>query len=91
MCCLSGRPLQVYVVQLPKSACLVFEVAPEVDVRRSMGIPGGAPAATSAAAASAAGSHGQRMQYHDIVRIWVSLMSLSGELACTYAGSSHGM
>jgi hypothetical protein len=59
----------VYVVQLPKSACLVFEVAPEVDVRRSMGIPAGA---VSASAASAAGSHGQRMQYHDIVRIWVS-------------------
>jgi hypothetical protein len=60
----------VYVVQLPKSACLVFEVAPEVDVRRSMGIPS---TAAATGAASAAGSHGQPMQYHDIVRIWVSL------------------
>ncbi|EFN58513.1 hypothetical protein CHLNCDRAFT_140575 [Chlorella variabilis] len=44
----------VYLAQLPRSASLIFEVAPEVDVRRSM--------------VDAHGQ--RHMQYHDVIRIW---------------------
>ena len=52
--CQSPLP-QVYLAQLPRSASLIFEVAPEVDVRRSM--------------VDAHGQ--RHMQYHDVIRIWV--------------------
>ncbi|KAL4457799.1 hypothetical protein ABPG75_012664 [Micractinium tetrahymenae] len=50
--------IEVFIAQLPKGATVVFEVAPEVDVRRS--IP-----------ASASPTGERHTVYHDILRIWL--------------------
>jgi hypothetical protein len=47
--------LQVYLARVPRSAFVVFEVAPEVDVRRS----------------TVDGAGERYMQYHDVIRVWV--------------------
>ncbi|KAL4858033.1 TPR and ankyrin repeat-containing protein 1 [Chlorella vulgaris] len=46
--------IEVYLARLPKSVCVVFEVTPEVDVRRST--------------VDASGE--RYLQYHDVLRIW---------------------
>ncbi|PSC71609.1 TPR and ankyrin repeat-containing 1-like isoform A [Micractinium conductrix] len=53
-----GELGEVYLARLPKGACLVMEVAPEMDVRRSV------PAATS-------GTGERTLLYQDILRVWL--------------------
>lgn len=58
----------MYVARLPRSATVVFEVAPEVDVRRSV----------LARPAGGGGRLTVERQYHEILRIWVRAGWLDG-------------